>query len=296
MHKILKLLIILLLISVINVEAKSLNCNYTITYGSTGENVKVLQKMLNNKMNCNLTVDGIFGNQTAACVKKYQSKNNLAVDGIVRINTCSKLKGIKVVTTSTKNISSPVSNNRAYVIKSTSIVDRNGTYLKSLSLGNKVKVLASGKSSSRVQHGSVTGYLNNNSITNNVIITDISDQKLYYFKGNKQILNSSVVTGMKGRHDTPRGTFIIGPYNRARKVTLRGRNDDGSKYASYVEYWMPFYGGYGFHDADGWRSYSEYTQSTYRYNGSHGCVNMKRPEAKKMYENLTKQTIVIIKK
>ena len=57
--------------------------------------------------------------------------------------------------------------------------------------------------------------------------------------------------------------------------------DDGSRYASYVEYWMPFNGGIGFHDAS-WRSI--FGGNIYLTNGSHGCVNMPRNSAEILYD------------
>ena len=93
MKKIYKIYFIFTLVCLIiqPVKAKSLNCNYTYRNGSTGENVKILQSMLNEKENCNLTVDGIFGSKTKECVKKYQKNNYLAVDGIVGKMTCGSL-------------------------------------------------------------------------------------------------------------------------------------------------------------------------------------------------------------
>ena len=61
-----------------------------IGYGSKGSDVTELQKLLNNN-GYNLSVDGIFGNQTMSAVKDYQKKNSLAVDGIVGNNTWGAL-------------------------------------------------------------------------------------------------------------------------------------------------------------------------------------------------------------
>lgn len=56
-----------------------------------GVDVKLLQKTLNSlKYNCG-EVDGIFGKNTNAAVKKFQKDNKLDVDGIVGKNTCKKL-------------------------------------------------------------------------------------------------------------------------------------------------------------------------------------------------------------
>ena len=61
-----------------------------IGYGSKGSDVTELQKLLNNN-GYNLSVDGIFGNQTMSAVKDYQKKNSLTVDGIVGNNTWGAL-------------------------------------------------------------------------------------------------------------------------------------------------------------------------------------------------------------
>ncbi len=56
--------------------------NRTISYGSSGSDVKKLQEKLNSK-GYSLEVDGQFGSKTQAAVRDYQKKNNLSVDGIV---------------------------------------------------------------------------------------------------------------------------------------------------------------------------------------------------------------------
>jgi len=68
----------------------------TISYGSSGEDVRKLQKTLNS-VGYNLQVDGIFGAKTQSAVRSYQQKNGLSVDGIVGVNTWNSLSN------STKN-------------------------------------------------------------------------------------------------------------------------------------------------------------------------------------------------
>lgn len=58
--------------------------------GSSGDEVKKIQTALN-ESGYNLAVDGKYGSKTAAAVKDYQSKNNLATDGVVGANTWGKL-------------------------------------------------------------------------------------------------------------------------------------------------------------------------------------------------------------
>ena len=54
----------------------------TLKLGSKGDDVKNLQKLLNNN-GYNLVVDGLFGRGTLAAVKDYQVKNSLNADGVV---------------------------------------------------------------------------------------------------------------------------------------------------------------------------------------------------------------------
>ena len=64
----------------------------TIQYGSKGDDVKELQKLLNNK-GYSLSVDGIYGEKTQSAVKKYQASQGLTVDGIAGKNTWGALTG-----------------------------------------------------------------------------------------------------------------------------------------------------------------------------------------------------------
>jgi murein L,D-transpeptidase YcbB/YkuD len=50
--------------------------------GSTGENVRTVQDLLN-AHGSNLVIDGIFGQNTTAAVRAFQAQHRLSVDGIV---------------------------------------------------------------------------------------------------------------------------------------------------------------------------------------------------------------------
>src|SRR5207253_7878495 len=58
----------------------------TLTEGSEGRQVELLQRALGN-----IKVDGIFGPETEAAVRSFQSSAGLAVDGIVGPATISAL-------------------------------------------------------------------------------------------------------------------------------------------------------------------------------------------------------------
>ena len=68
--------------------------NKQVSYGSSGADVKKLQKILNNN-GYNLDVDGIFGKNTKAAVTDFQKKNKLAMDGIVGVETWEVLDGLE---------------------------------------------------------------------------------------------------------------------------------------------------------------------------------------------------------
>jgi peptidoglycan hydrolase-like protein with peptidoglycan-binding domain len=63
--------------------------------GSTGNDVKELQNLLNYVYGPDLKVDGIFSTQTEATVKKFQKNNGLVVDGIVGAATWNRLYEIR---------------------------------------------------------------------------------------------------------------------------------------------------------------------------------------------------------
>ena len=64
----------------------------TLSYGSKGNDVSSLQRLLNSK-GYNLSVDGIFGDKTLAAVKNWQQKNGYTVDGLVGSNTWQRMGG-----------------------------------------------------------------------------------------------------------------------------------------------------------------------------------------------------------
>ena len=102
---------------------------------------------------------------------------------------------------------------------------------------------------------------------------DLTNQMLYAFDGETLVLQSPCVTGTLGHRDTSVGDWKV--LSKETDRYLRGTNADGSKYKSWVSYWMPFHGGQGMHDSS-WRgtSHANYGGNIYTYDGSHGCVNL----------------------
>lgn len=137
------------------------------------------------------------------------------------------------------------------------------------------------------------GY-NNHEIGDTYAVVSLKKQEVWLVRKGKLVVHlDDVVTGtMAGNKSdqTPRGVWYI-HYKESPSV-LRGTNDDGSSYASPVKYWMPFtLSGCGFHDAS-WRT--DWSKTAYLKGGSHGCVNVKPSEIRKVWNNISKNEPVII--
>ena len=117
------------------------------------------------------------------------------------------------------------------------------------------------------------------------VVIDVSDQRLELYKNGSVVLSSSVVTG-KDKTPTSYGVYSI--LSKEKDRYLRGRG-----YSSHVDYWMPFNGGQGLHDAS-WRS--KFGGKIYRNGGSHGCVNLPVDVAKELYNEVEVGTKVLVKK
>ena len=262
----------------------------TLKRGSKGEQVKLLQNMLNKTTRCNLESDSSFGLKTEWCVKKYQEEHGLSVDGKAGPATQKSLnKYYSTMDNDRKSIIiTKVTNNFLNVRDdaTTSSKDLGDVYTGEVYeiLGTKTNSSGTNWYKIEYQKGKY-GYISSNSTAKNFIKLDISQQNLKLYISGKELLNVPVVTGNKSKgHDTPTGIYSIGYMNDYIK---NGKRIHLSKYDAYVDYWMSFIGGsYGFHDAD-WRSATQLTnKATYLTNGSHGCVNMFKEDAKYLYKNI----------
>ena len=125
------------------------------------------------------------------------------------------------------------------------------------------------------------GTENDGKIGNTYIEVSITEQHMWFFKDGKLVVESPVVTGKPtADRETKIGLYTI--VSRETERYLGTYEVQG--YSSFVHYWMPFNGGQGLHDAT-WRDDSEFGGSTYKTNGSHGCVNLPLDVAKTIYEN-----------
>lgn len=114
---------------------------------------------------------------------------------------------------------------------------------------------------------------------------NLAEQHLFVIVDGKQVFDSDFVSGMdvKGRR-TPLGAYRVN--YKEHDATLVGEN-----YSSDVEYWMPFNGNVGMHDAP-WRS--AFGGDIYKTSGSHGCINLPVESAKKIFSIVDKGFPVLV--
>lgn len=112
-------------------------------------------------------------------------------------------------------------------------------------------------------------------IGNTYVEVDMTNQKLYFYKGGIPMLVTDVVTGneQKGMA-TPVGINFI--YFMQHDRVLRGGGTP-----TPVHDWMAVYKGVGIHDAK-WRK--EFGGEIYQDNGSHGCINIPLEMANALYD------------
>ena len=116
------------------------------------------------------------------------------------------------------------------------------------------------------------------SVGSNYIVINLSRQRIWLIRNNDTIVNVGVITGKLGTL-TPLGNYKIQGMQRDRILK-------GPGYASWVGYWLPFYGDYGIHDANWHPSYRCFEDPTYyKWYGSHGCVNIHPSDISSIYNN-----------
>ena len=170
-----------------------------------------------------------------------------------------------------------------------------GKTLTNVLVANKQTVNAKNDIYGKGYNQQGTGYntTSNNGIGDTYAEVSLADQHAWFYKDGKCVLSTDIVSGTNNKdNETPKGVWYI-MYQQTPSV-LRGLNDDGSKYASKVQYWSPFTdSGCGFHDAS-WRH--DWSKQAYlaKGGGSHGCINMHPDVAGQAFHDLQKNEPVII--
>ena len=122
-------------------------------------------------------------------------------------------------------------------------------------------------------------------LTGTFITVDKGEQTLTMYNDNEVLVQTPVTTG---KDSTPSDTGNFSIYSKERDRYLTGPG-----YRSFVEYWMPFNGGEGIHDAS-WRS--SFGGEGYHTGGSHGCINTPTEAVEKIWEKAEVGTKVLVHK
>lgn len=133
----------------------------------------------------------------------------------------------------------------------------------------------------------------NNGFGSTYIEVDLSRQHMWVYQNGAVILESDVVSGrMTSDRYTPSGVYTLTYKEKDRDLTGEIDPETGEpSYISHVDYWMPFNGGIGFHDAS-WRS--RFGGEIYIYSGSHGCVNLPTSFAPQLYDVITEDMPIVV--
>lgn len=113
---------------------------------------------------------------------------------------------------------------------------------------------------------------------------DLTKQHLWFYKNGCLVTEGDIVSGcLSWGMPTPEGVYRLN--SKKRDAILRGPG-----YAAPVEFWMPFNGGIGMHDAT-WRH--AFGGEIYKRDGSHGCINCPYSLAETIFNNIDVGTFVI---
>ena len=117
---------------------------------------------------------------------------------------------------------------------------------------------------------------------------NLTRQHVILYKNGKRYREADCVTGGPSSA-TPTGIYSV----TYKDYTYEGHQVQlvGENYASDVNFFIPFSGNVGLHDAS-WRK--SFGGSIYKTNGSHGCVNLPYDMAKAIFDTVEKGMPVIV--
>ena len=116
-----------------------------------------------------------------------------------------------------------------------------------------------------------------NDYGNSYVEINLTAQHLFLYVNGKLVVESDFVSGNTSKGwGSPSGAYPL--TYKERNATL-----NGADYSTPVDYWMPFAGNVGMHDAT-WRS--DFGGTIYKRNGSHGCINLPYSAAQKIFQNI----------
>lgn len=121
------------------------------------------------------------------------------------------------------------------------------------------------------------------------VVVNKTDQTISVYKDDQLLKTFPVCSGSNGYYETPNGTYFI--YLRYRVQDMRGFNRNGSRYFLPGITWVSYFnGGISFHTAL-WNNVGIAQGYPAKY-GSHGCINMYEQDAKWVFDNCPRGTVV----
>ena len=129
------------------------------------------------------------------------------------------------------------------------------------------------------------------------IDVDLSEQHArYYDESGNIVWEANFISGKPGEDATPEGVWQINSNDGASKLIGAKDPETGKpKYESPVSYWMPFEGNMvGFHDATWQNDKSFDDPNSYKWCGSHGCINLRLADAKALHDCIKVGLCVVV--
>ena len=122
---------------------------------------------------------------------------------------------------------------------------------------------------------------------NSFIEIDLKNQYLWFYRRGVLVMSTPIVSGsVENGTETPTGAFSV-------SYTRKNAKLSGAGYSYTVDYWIPYYGNIGIHDAS-WRT-GNYGDDTYlSADGSHGCIEVPTEAARLIYENASTYIPVLV--
>ena len=129
------------------------------------------------------------------------------------------------------------------------------------------------------------------------IDVDLSEQHArYYDESGNIVWEANFISGKPGEDATPEGVWQINSNDGGTTLIGTKNPETGKpKYESPVSYWMPFEGNMvGFHDATWQNDKSFDDPNSYKWCGSHGCINLRLADAKALHDCIKVGLCVVV--
>ena len=121
---------------------------------------------------------------------------------------------------------------------------------------------------------------------------DLTAQTLWHYVDGEMVYTCGIVSGQLNPEERMTLPGVYKVWYKARNYTMNGENSTES-WTSTCAYWTRVaIVGIGLHDSQ-WRG-NNVGGEIYKYNGSHGCINMTLAGAKYIYENVDYSTPVVM--